>query len=450
MPQHRQAVGLGGLPPAETLQAWPGFGREALASRAERDQAGAISIEGVAMPRSRTHSKSSKRQHRTRRRKRPELSPSRVEEFVGSVFDDLHAARVLSLANGTTGVLEAGALGVHAIGRGLAAAKGLDDKHAVKQVDRLLSNEGVDVSALFEQWVPLVVGPRREVFANLDWTEFDADDHSMLVLGMQTKHGRSTPLVWSTVVKSRLAGQRNAHEDRLLARFAEVVPKGVKVTVVADRGFSDQKLYRFLKQDLGFEFIIRFRSVVQVTSEDGETRKARDWLGKGGRMRVLRNATVTSKRCPVAMVVVVQDKGMKDAWCLAVSDATLTGQQAKRRYGKRFSCEETFRDIKDLHYGMGMSWYGISQTARRDRMFLLAAMAHGLLTLLGEAGERLGLDRLLKANTAKRRSLSLFRQGLRWYQLIPRMPEARLRLLMEAFEAALAEVEFYQAVFRYL
>ena len=141
-------------------------------------------------------------------------------------------------------------------------------------------------------------------------------------------------------------------------------------------------------------------------------------------------------------------KGMKDAWCLAVSDPTLTGQQAKLRYGKRFSCEETFRDIKDLHYGLGMSWNRIPRVDRRDRMFLLAAMAHGLLTVLGKAGEQAGLDRVLKANTSKKRSLSLFRQGLRWYQLIPTMPEARLRVLMEAFGAAMAGHEFYPTVLR--
>ena len=95
---------------------------------------------------------------------------------------------------------------------------------------------------------------------------------------------------------------------------------------------------------------------------------------------------------------------------------------------------------------MGMSWNAIRRTDRRDRMFLLASMAHGLLTLLGEAGERTGLDRMLKANTAKKRSLSLVRQGLRWYQLIPTMPDARLRVLMEAFGAAMAEHEIYRAV----
>jgi hypothetical protein len=73
--------------------------------------------------------------------KRPSLSPKRVEDFVDSLCaDDLHAKRIRSLADGTVGILKAGTLGIHAIGRGLAAARGLNDEQAVKQVDRLLGN----------------------------------------------------------------------------------------------------------------------------------------------------------------------------------------------------------------------------------------------------------------------------------------------------------------------
>ena len=46
-----------------------------------------------------------------------------------------------------------------------------------------------------------------------------------------------------------------------------------------------------------------------------------------------------------------------------------------------------------------------------------------LLTLLGAVGERLGMDRLLKSNTSKTRTPSLFRQGCMPYELIPNMPE---------------------------
>ena len=67
-------------------------------------------------------------------------------------------------------------------------------------------------------------------------------------------------------------------------------------------------------------------------------------------------------------------------------------------------------------------------------MMLLATLAHALLMELGAAGEDVGLDRLLKTNTSTRRTLSLFRQGLRWYELIPNMPTQRLRTLMKAFD----------------
>jgi hypothetical protein len=56
-----------------------------------------------------------------------------------------------------------------------------------------------------------------------------------------------------------------------------------------------------------------------------------------------------------------------------------------------------------------------------------------LLTLLGAAGESLGYDRMLKTNTAKHRVHSLFRQGCMLYDLIPMMPQARLRPLMQRF-----------------
>jgi len=379
---------------------------------------------------------------------RKPLSPIKVEKFVASLFaDDLHAKRVQALATATSGVLRSAALGIHAIGRSVAAIRGTLDKHGVKQVDRLLGNMGIVVWDLFALWVPYVIAERREVFVNMDWTEFDADDHSMLVLSVQTTHGRSTPLLWKTVVKSKLRDKRNDHEDEVLVRLREVMPEGVKVTVVADRGFSDHKLYDFLKDELGFEYVIRFRSVVYVTSRTGEKRKAREWLGKGGRMRVLRKASVTARHCPVATVVCLQDKAMKDAWCIVASDPKATGRQLTRHYGKRFSCEEMFRDVKDLRYGMGMSWNRIGDPGRRDRMFLLAALAHGLLTLLGEAGERTGLDRYLKANTRKTRVLSLFRQGLRWYDLLPTMREEHARMIMTSFASVIAEHAVYRETF---
>ncbi len=163
-------------------------------------------------------------------------------------------------------------------------------------------------------------------------------------------------------------------------------------------------------------------------------------------MRRLRQALVTTDETPVGQFVAVQDKDMKDAWLLVASDSDWSGAVIKRRYGKRFSCEETFRDLKDLRFGLGMKWRRVSKPERRDRLMLLSVLAMGLLTELGAAGEDAGLDRLLKTNTSKKRTMSLFRQGLRWFVLLPNMPEERLLTLMTAFDARLRDDSLFRAL----
>jgi hypothetical protein len=101
--------------------------------------------------------------------------------------------------------------------------------------------------------------------------------------------------------------------------------------------------------------------------------------------------------------------------------------------------EPAFRDTKDLRFGLGLSAVRIADPRRRDRLLLLNAFALALLTRLGAAGESLGMDRHLKVNTVKTRSHSLFRQGCMLYDLIPNMPEHRLRPLVERFAEILRQ-----------
>lgn len=200
----------------------------------------------------------------------PIISPARVAAFAEQIFADvLHQKRLASLANATLGVLQAASLAVSAIGQGLALCEGLNVKHAIKQVDRLFSNRALDVHLLFASWVPFVLGERLEIVVALDWTDFDKDDHSTRGLSLCTSHGRTTPLLWKTVQKSQLQKRRNEYEDALLHRLREVIPDGIRVTVLCDRGFADQKLYEFLKTELGLDSIIRFRASITVTDAGG-------------------------------------------------------------------------------------------------------------------------------------------------------------------------------------
>ncbi len=372
------------------------------------------------------------------------INEKKVHAFLEGLFgEDLHAKRVLSLSLATLGAIHAASLSVYAIGQALAFARGTQGKHGVKQVDRMLSNSGIDVWQLLALWVPYVLGQRSEAVVSLDWTDFDADDQTTLVAALKTKHGRSTPLVWLSAQKSALKGVRNEVEDTLLLRLREVIAPEVKVTILADRGFADQKLYALL-EELGFEYVVRFRQCISVTTPKGERRPAAGWVSTSGRALRLVAARVTDAEAPVGAVVCVKKKGMKEPWCLATSLGTATAAQVVALYARRFCTEETFRDIKDLRFGMGLSSMSIAEPERRDRLLLVSALALALLTLLGAAGEKLGMERYLKANTAKSRTYSLFRQGCFYYRALPMMPEAQLRPLVELFGQLVRE----QFVFR--
>lgn len=383
----------------------------------------------------------------TQKPDRDKLGLEHTREFVDRVFGaDLHALRVLSLANGVAGVLNAAVLSIHAIGQAYANVAKITAKSGVKQVDRMLGNDALSLDIVLARWVRFVVGENASILIALDWTDFDKDDHTTLCAYMVTTHGRAMPLAWKTVKKSALKDQRTGHELEMVERLHTWLPENVNITLLADRAFGYQELYALLEA-FGWDFVIRFRGCILVESAEGAVRPAEDWVPSNGRPKLLVGARVTDKRAAVGAVVLVKAARMKEAWCLATSLATTKAAEVVKLYGRRFTIEETFRDTKDLHFGMGLSATHIRDAARRDRLLLLVAMAHTLLTLLGAASEASGLDRTLKVNTVKKRTHSLYRQGLYWYHCIPTMREEWLRRLVDAFDRIVREHAFFSHFF---
>jgi hypothetical protein len=188
----------------------------------------------------------------------------------------------------------------------------------------------------------------------MDWTDFDADDQSTVVLSLITGLGRALPLVWLTVYKADLTGRRDEFEDTCLRKLKEALPDGVRATIVADRGFADVRLMELLTE-LGMDYVIRFRADTFVSAADGETRKAAEWVGARGRAKNLVDAGLTRKRFKVGACVFVKAKGMKDGWHLAASDGTKSAREIVDIYASRWSIETNIRDTKDIRFGMGMS-----------------------------------------------------------------------------------------------
>jgi hypothetical protein len=358
---------------------------------------------------------------------------------------DLHALRVVSLANGVAGVLNAAVLSVHAIGRAYAELSHTTPKNGVKQVDRMLSNDGLDLERILRAWARFVIGTHPSVVIAMDWTDFEADDHTTLCAYLVTTHGRAMPVAWKTVKKSKLAGRQTQLEIEMVERLGSWLPESVRITLLADRGFGKQDLYRVLGV-LGWDFVIRFRGDILV-KHDGQSRPAFEWVPPNGHSKALPGALVTTDEVELAAVVLVKAKRMQEPWCLATSLAESKAADVVKLYSRRFTIEEAFRDTKDIHFGMGLSATHIRDERRRDRLLLLVAVAQSLLTLLGAASEKSGLDRYLKSNTVKTRTMSLFNQGAYWYRCLPTMRDEWFERLIYAYDDIVRENEFFSHVF---
>ena len=92
-----------------------------------------------------------------------------IQAIIENIFGkNLHKKRQLSLAYSALGVFQSESLFLHDIGLGMAESRGVNKKHATKQIDRMLSNPGFDIWDLSAQWVPYVVGTRPDIMVALD------------------------------------------------------------------------------------------------------------------------------------------------------------------------------------------------------------------------------------------------------------------------------------------
>ena len=70
---------------------------------------------------------------------------------------------------------------------------------------------------------------------------------------------------------------------------------------------------------------------------------------------------------------------------------------------------------------------------------MIHAISTLVLTLLGAAGEKIGLDKYLKSNTSAKRQLSLFKQGCIYFRRLFRMVKETAIKLINAFYELAAE-----------
>lgn len=362
------------------------------------------------------------------------LNNAYVNSFVHTQLASvlLHSKRYDALADTVIGLLNSESLQPSEMGRGLAEAKGLHRKHCIKQIDRTLHNDDIDTKACESTLARLLIGQRSRIVVAMDWTVFARDNQLTLTIRQITKHGRATPLLWQTVSNKNLKGKKTSYAFELFEKLRRLVPSTCQVIVLADREFGTLKNMKKLKEGLAFDYILRIKRNFTVKDKAGKSKLAHEWLKKEEAICV-DDAKITVREYSVKKVVICQDKNMKDMWVLAASTENLATQSILNYYAKRWGTETSYRDEKDLQFGLGLKNARMNKTEKRDRLLLVSAIAIIILTLLGAASEATGYDKYIKANTSKKRTHSLFTQGRIILGMLPTIVEHWRQKILKSF-----------------
>ena len=105
---------------------------------------------------------------------------------------------------------------------------------------------------------------------------------------------------------------------------------------------------------------------------------------------------MTQDKAEIGAVVCVHERGMKEN-CSSPRASRPPASIIVKLYGKRFTIEETFRDTKDLRFGMGLKNNPHLQHRTEGPHPPRERLAMALLTLAGRCLEKVGLDKLLRA-----------------------------------------------------
>jgi len=118
-------------------------------------------------------------------------------------------------------------------------------------------------------------------------------------------------LLWLSVLKDEPERPRNDFEDVCLARLTQVLPEGVALTILADRGFGDTKLFDFV-DTLGSPMSSGFAAISMSARAMGKrVSPQRGSAREDERASKLQGAEVTGGPPKVGAVVCVKAKDMK-------------------------------------------------------------------------------------------------------------------------------------------
>jgi hypothetical protein len=279
-----------------------------------------------------------------------------------------------------------------------------------RRFSRWLHNPRINVQKLYSALIAQALVTWEEPQITLiEDTSMLWDEYCLIRLSVQYR-GRAIPLVWRVIRHGSSSVSFEVYQA-MLKRAARLIPTGVSVCFLADRGFADTTLMRYLRDELHWHFRIR------VKSNSWIYRTGKGWIQLNqyhlalGEVVLLQGVTLTkTHRLAGLHLALARDLLTRQVWMVASDEPTTL--QTFREYGERFQIEEELLDEKSNGFQLERS--EIRSATALSRLCLVMAVATLLLTVQGQQVVRAGKRRWVDAHW--QRGNSYLRIGWNWFK----------------------------------
>lgn len=195
----------------------------------------------------------------------------------------------------------------------------------------------------------------------------------------------------------------------MLKRAVRLLPEGASVCFLADRGFADTALMRYLRDELYWHFRIRVKSDTWIHRSGKGWTQLNQYHLPLGEVVLLQGVKLTKTHALDGLhLALARDPVSRQLW-MVVSDEPTT-LQTFREYGERFQIEEELLDEKSNGFQLERS--EIRSAPALSRLCFVMAVATLLLTVQGQQVVSAGKRRWVDAHW--QRGNSYLRIGWNW------------------------------------
>jgi hypothetical protein len=209
-----------------------------------------------------------------------------------------------------------------------------------KRLSRWVNNPRINPAKLYS---PIV----KAVFAN--WSDpeiyltFDTSmlwDEYCLIRICVVHLGRAIPVGWRVIKHKSSSVKLETYQD-LLKRVAKLLPSQPKIVLLADRGFADAQLVRYVRQ-LGWQCRIRIKGNFLLRHPRHGWLQVNQFPLTLGSAQLIHNVQIHKHNSltDVHLAIGWEETSGEKWYILSTEPTTL---QTFREYGLRFTIEENFK-----------------------------------------------------------------------------------------------------------